>query len=648
MELKRQKVQVWLVWLITVLVTMIVPVAVDVYPDGMIEVSRTLNAGTGMIIAEERPRKLFPWLPNYRWRKMALKAYRRWRRAYRQAKYRYMIACGLARMAQRGILTLAWVIDLLTRRQMRYYLGALPLLYTILDDLKVAEVVNRYVPTKSDLSQGTVVLVLVLNRLHTPRALHRVADWMGQTVLVKILGIEAARLNKDRLGRTLSALSPHVQEIWQAVVSRAIEKYDIDLSVIYYDLTAFIMHGEYEGSDLVEFGFAHNTPSNKRKVKESLNAAADGNIPLDYQAWRGKAADKATVEENMGRLAALLKRHGHPLHQMLVVGDRAMVDDRLALLYDQKGMRYLAGLAAKKKVHRQLVELTLDTYLRRRPLSHKRGRYGYWYLPVAIHFAHKGQKASHQGMVMLSGPMRFALRRTRAKQFRALWQALKEVQAKTDAGKSRYRSPQEVRARAETQVRNSKVGKFVTVKAAQKGERIVLTWQVDLPKLRQAQDQDGRYLIVTNDPKLSYEKMFELYRAKDGVEKDFRISKSQLKVSPIFLHRDDRIQAMLMLNMLALLAYTILERQARQSGLALTTRRIIECLDSLTIIETQAVDGSSCYRLTPVSQEQTELIEALRHLFPAEAAPRLLSEGTPSEPRTASPTSGPLLLEVGG
>ena len=648
MELRGQKGQVWLIWLITVLVTMIAPVTVNVWPDGAIEVSRTVNAGAGLVIAEETPRNLFPWLPNYRWRKMALKAWRKWRRAYRQAKYRYMVARGLAQMAQKGMLNLAWVIDLLTRRQMRHYLGALPMLYTILDDLKVAEVVNRYASTRSDLSHGTVVLVLVLNRLHAPRALHRVADWMGQTALVKILGVEAARFNKDRLGRTLSALAPHTQEIWQAVVNRAIEKYDIDLSVIYYDLTAFIMHGEYEGSDLVEFGFAHNTPSNKRKVKESLNVAADGNIPLDYQALSGETSDKATVEGNMNRLAALLKRHGHPLHEMLVVGDRAMLDDRLALLYDRKGMRYLAGLAAKKKVHRQLVELTLDTDLRRRPLTHKRGRYGYWYRPVAIYFEHGGQEAFHQGMVMLSGPMRFALRRTRAKQFRELWQALKEVQTKTDAGKSRYLSPKEVRARAETQLRNSKVGKFVTVKAEQKGERIVLTWQVDVPKLRQAQDQDGRYLIVTNDPTLNYEKMFELYRAKDGVEKDFRISKSQLKVSPIFLHRDDRIQAMLMLNLLALLAYTILERQARQSGLALTTRRIIESLDSLTIIETQAVDGSSFYRLTPANQEQAELIEALRHIFPAEVTPRLLSEGRPSEPGIASLASRPLLLEAGG
>ena len=551
-------------------------------------------------------------------------------------------------MAEGGILSLAWVMDLLTRQQMRYYLGALPLLYTILADLKVAKVVDHYAPTQSDLSHGTVVLVLILNRLHAPRALHRVADWMGQTVLVRVLGIEAARFKKDRLARTLSALAPHTQKIWQAVVSRAIEKYDIDLSVIYYDLTAFIMQGEYEDSDLVEFGFAHNTPSNKQKVKTSLNVAADGHIPLEYQVWPGSKADKSTVEENMVHLMALLKRHGHSLAETLVVGDRAMLDDRLALLYDKKKMHYLAGLAAQKKIHRQLVQLTLDRDLFRRPLTPQRGRYGYWYQPTAIYFTHEKEEAFHQGMILLSGPMRFALRRTRAKQFRALGQTFKEIQAKADAGKSHYRTPQAVQTRAETQLRNTKVGNFVTVKAQQKEARIVLTWQVNMAQLKAAQNQDGRYLIVTNDLSLSYEKMFDLYRAKDGVEKDFRICKSQLKVSPIFLHRDDRIQAMLMLNMLALLAYTILERQARRSGLALTTRRIIESLDSLTIIETQAVDGSSFYRLTPLNLTQTELIEALRHLFPAEVTPHLLPKDAPSEPRTVCPSSGPLLLEVGG
>ena len=650
MTLRRQEVQVWVIWLIAVLAIVIVPVTFECHPGETIPfgVSRTLNGGIGLVIAAERARHLFPWLPNYRWRKMALKAYRRGRRAYRQAKYRYLTARSLARMAQAGVLTLAWVMDRLTQGQMRYYLGALPLLYIILDELKVAEVIDHYAPTGSDLSHGTVALVLILNRLHAPRAVWRVADWLGQTVLVQMVGVQAERFNKDRLGRSLDALAPHTQEIWQAVVSRAIERYNIDLSVIYYDLTAFILHGEYEGSDLVEFGFAHNTPSAKRKVKQSLNAAADGHIPLDYQAWPGSQADKATVEENMKRLAALLKRHGHPLHEMLVVGDRAMLDDHLALLYDQKGLRYLAGLEARKKVHRQLLELTPEADLRRRALSPKRGRYGYWYRPVAIPFEHNGKEATHRGIVMLSGPMRFALRRTRAKQFRSLWQALEAVQAKADAGQAGYRSPQQVQARAQTQLRQSKVGQFVTLKAEQQGERIVLTWQVEVGKLRQLQEQDGRYLIVTNDPTLSYEKMFDLYRAKDGVEKDFRISKSQLQVSPLFLHKDDRIQAMLMLHMLALLTYTLVERQARQSGLALTTRRIIERLDSLTVIETQAVDGSSFYRLTPVSLEQANLIEALRHLFPAQVAPALLVGAPPAAMEPGFPSLEPLLLEASG
>lgn len=638
----EQKAQVWLIWLIAVLVTMVSPDPLGMYPTGTIEASRAVSAGTGVVVTVEAPRQLFPWLPNYRWRKLALKVYRRWRRAYWRGRYRFWVAYGLAKMAQQGVLTLAWVMDRLTKRQLRSYLGALPLLYTVLKELKVEQTINRYCDSRSEVSHGTVALVLVLNRLHAPRALWRVADWLGQTVLVRVLGVEAAKFNKDRLVRALDAIAPHCQEIWQAVVSEAIERYNIDLKVIYYDLTAFIMHGEYNESDLVKFGFAHNTPSDKKKVKSSLNAAADGNVPLDYLGRAGDEADKATVEENMMRLAALLTKHGYQWYEVLVVGDRAMLDDRLALLYDEKGLRYVAGLSAQKKVHRQLLELTTEAQLQRYPLSDQRGRYGYWGRPVAIYFAHQGQEAYHRGLIILSGPMRFALYRSRAQQFRALWQAFKEIQAKADAGQARYRSPQQVQARAETQCRCSKIGGLVTVEAKQVGQRIVLSWQVKVDELKQKMHQDGRYLMVTNDPTLTYQRMFELYRAKDGVEKDFRICKSQLKVSPLYLHKDQRIQSMLMLNMLALLAYTILERQARQSGLALTTRRIIEQLDSLSVIETHCLDGSHFYRLTPVNQKQADLIETLRYIFPVGPEPLPLPAGQSPIPE---PTT-PLTLEV--
>jgi len=642
----EQKVQMWLIWLVAVLVTMVTPEPFGMDPNGTMETSRAVSASTGVAVATEPSGELFPWLPNYRWRKLALKAYRRGRRLYRQARYRYWVACSLAKMAQRGVLSLAWLMDRLTKRQMRYYLGALPLLYTVLAELKVEETINRYCPTQSKLSHGTVVLVLALNRLHAPRALWRVADWLGQTVLVQVLGVEAAKFKKDRLARSLDAIAPQTQEIWQAVVSRAIERYDIELSVIYYDLTAFILHGEYQGSELVKYGFAHNTPSDKQKIKTGLNAAADGNVPLDYLGLAGDKADKATVEENMKRLAALLKKHGQPWHEVLVVGDRAMLDDRLALLYDEKGLRYLAGLAAQKKVHRQLLALTTEAELSRYPLDEQRGRYGHWGRPVSIFFEHAKQEVFHRGLVILSGPMRFARYRSRAQQFRALWPAFKQIQAKADAGQAHYRTPQQVQKRAETQCRKSRVGRFVTVEAKQEGERIVLRWQVKVNQLRETMQQDGRYLIVTNDPTLSPTRMFELYRAKDGVEQDFRICKSLLKVSPLYLHKDERIQSMLLLNMLALLAYTVLERQARQSGLALTTRRIIEQLDSLAVIETHCVDGSRFYRLTPVNQKQADLIEALRTIFPAETEPLFLPAGPLSEPDLSPTHASQLTLEA--
>ena len=192
MRQPAQKGQVWLVWLIAVLVTMIRPEPMGMYATGTVEASRAVSAGAGVVIAMEVPRKLFPWLPNYRWRKQALKAYRRGRRLYRQARQRYWLARSLAQMAQRGVLSLAWLMDRLTKRQMRYYMGALPLLYIVLAELKVEETINRYCPTQSKLSHGTVALVLALNRLHAPRALWRVADWLGQTVLVQVLGVDAA------------------------------------------------------------------------------------------------------------------------------------------------------------------------------------------------------------------------------------------------------------------------------------------------------------------------------------------------------------------------------------------------------------------------------------------------------------------------
>ena len=39
----------------------------------------------------------------------------------------------------------------------------------------------------------------------------------------------------------------------------ALVQFDIDLHFIFYDLTALVMQGDYPDSELVDYGFAHNT-----------------------------------------------------------------------------------------------------------------------------------------------------------------------------------------------------------------------------------------------------------------------------------------------------------------------------------------------------------------------------------------------------
>jgi hypothetical protein len=284
-------------------------------------------------------------------------------------------------------------------------------------------------------------------------------------------------------------------------------------------------------------------------------------------------------------------------------------------------LRYLAGLQARKKAHQQLLVAHPEKQFYACPLNEARGRNGYWGRPCQVTFEHEGRQVTHKGLVVLSGPMRSAVRKGRATRLRALCQELKQVQSKI--GKPWYRTVESVQKRANTVIRNSPVGKFMRAEAySDERGQIRLRWWIDRCTLLLAMQKDGRYILVTNDWSLSPQRMFDLYRQKDGVEKCFRVSKSDLKVSPIYLHKDERIEGMLLINMLALLTYSLLERQARQNGWQMTTRRIIAKLDNLDVIETLCWDGSLLYRIVPVDEEQAALLESLAQVLTDLRRPR--------------------------
>lgn len=578
----------------------------------------------------------WPWQPRGCWRKWAVAHYQAAQRAYRRAVW----AARGARVLLSGALTMAAVVDWLTRAQLRRQLGALPVLYRLLAILDVRRIINHYCPRAAQVDHGAVVVVLVLNRLMAPRPLYKIADWLGQTVLVTVLGIPAAKFNDDRLGRTLDALAAHQRDIWLDIVSQALRRFEIDLRFLFYDLTALVAQGAYPGSQLVDYGFAHNTPSGKQKVKLGATASADGAIPADYAAHAGRTADLATVQDNMARLCRLLERQGQPVSDVLLIGDRANLNDELALAYTDKRLKYLAGLQPRKKAHCELLVAVPERQFYAYPLTEPQGRApGDFGIPTVITFAHGGRTLQQRCLVVLSGPMRRAIRQGRARQLQTLRAELAAVRAKI--GHKRYRSVKDVQARAATCLRRSPVGRLVYATAYETATGAVeLRWAVDRRALFKAMQHDGRYLLVTNDWQLGPRRMLELYRSKDALEKRFEVAKQDLRIRPLYVHSDERIRALLLVNMLALLAYSLLERQAHQAGLHITTRRMVEQLEGLTVIETHCHDGSVLRRLTPLTPEQDALLLILAELL----AQIQLTDLLPTLPAPLEPAAVLLLL----
>jgi len=83
---------------------------------------------------------------------------------------------------------------------------------------------------------------------------------------------------------------------------------------------------------------------------------------------------------------------------------------------------------------------------------------------------------------------------------------------------------------------------------------------LDEDKIKQEERFDGYYALVTSEYKLSDQKIVDIYRGLWQIEETFRISKGELETRPVYLSREDRIQAHFLTCFVALVIGRILEK----------------------------------------------------------------------------------------
>lgn len=76
--------------------------------------------------------------------------------------------------------------------------GALPLVGAMLEQWGLADLIDELVSWDGEVPLGTLVEVLVVNRLLNPTVMYGVGDWAAKAAVTDYYGLTAEQLNDDR------------------------------------------------------------------------------------------------------------------------------------------------------------------------------------------------------------------------------------------------------------------------------------------------------------------------------------------------------------------------------------------------------------------------------------------------------------------
>jgi transposase len=497
-------------------------------------------------------------------------------------------------------------------------IGALPLLYPILTALQVRQTTNELVASQADIDLGRIVELFTLNRLLAPQPLYRVAEWLAETVLPQVLDIAPEKVYDNRLGRALDRLYPHLGELWARLVSRAIQVYDLDLSVLHWDITSLYFEGAYTDSELATYGYSRDHRPDTKQVNLEVDVTDDGYAPVLYQVLPGNTADITRPLPHLRNLLRFLARpeladrHLRPM----LVSDCKMITPEAVLACHRHELFYLGPLANGTAVDAALRSVSAAE-LAAHPLAYRPRRVkaddvrfvpyqGVW---RPFTFEHDGQQVTDRVLVVWSAGKQRLDEEKRKTHLKRLLNRLADIQKKLNTRRYKKRAYVEQRLVA-VQQGNAAQG-LVDIHLTGEDEALNLSFRINRERLAAAQVLDGRYALATNAAHLSADQTLTLFKGQDGAEKRFRVVKGPLQVRPLFVRTDHRVEGLVFITLLALLVRAILERACRQTDLSVTAEQLFRGFATLQAVDLTWADGSWQRKASEMTVFQAEILHTL-------------------------------------
>jgi transposase len=456
--------------------------------------------------------------------------------------------------------------------------GALPAIVPYFDRLGLAATIDELVPWQGDVPLGTLVEVLVANRLLQPRALFRVGPWAQAAALTDYYGLTAEQLNDDRLGRALERLAAHAPDIQAALVLKAIERFELDVTQVHYDLTTVELYGAYEVEaaagqlppvPMPTYGRTKSGRKHVKQVQLGLDVAADGGVPVGHLPLDGNAGEVTSHLENLKLLARTL-----PRGRLLYISDTKLDAPKNLLAIAARKGQFLCGGVLLQQLQGRYLELRdrlkpVDYYPEcqaKRP-AEERDRY------EAVEVAERLEGQVDGRVVRLDYRLIFIWSESKARQEattreRHTAKIIAEFEAvQKNLGRYSLKTTEAIVRRLEAAKGRYAEGALLDYRLAQGADgHFRLTWEIDAAAPERWLHLEGVYALKTNLPERTWPQaeVLRTYKGQSQVERRFHHLKGPLAVAPMFLKSPARIAGLMCVLVWALMVLALMERQVRR------------------------------------------------------------------------------------
>ena len=446
-----------------------------------------------------------------------------------------------------------------------------------------------------------VLLVLVAYRLIAPGSewrLHR--EWYGRSGLADLLGADAALVDSHTLYRCHDRLLAHKQALFDHLVERWRDLFNVSFDVLLYDLTStyFEANPPFPEDDKRRFGYSRDHRGDCGQVVIALVVTPEG-LPLAYEVMAGNTADSATLRDFLGRIE---RQYGKA--RRVWVMDRGIPTEAVLEIMRQADppVSYVVG-TPKGRLNR------LEQQLLARPWHEARSGVQVKLLPQDDELYVFTQSADR---VVKERAMR-------RRQLKWLWARLRQLSAMRLSREELLMKLGAARQKTPTAWR------LITIEVSPNSA--MFSYRLERNRLRVARRREGRYLLRTNLTEHDPAKLWTYYLQLVAVEEAFKTLKGDLAIRPIFHQDQQRIEAHIFIAFLAYCLHVTLKRRLHALAPGLTPRSVIEKFAATQMIDVHVptTDGRELL-LTHHTQPQPELrllLDTLKLELPAQPPPKI-------------------------